>query len=296
MFQTAFRPPDQGVETPQRDVTAVPVNTKATAAVCTRETHSELIPTSFMSSEIQGVFCLNIQAAARRSWQETQAVHPPVARAAELFTSNNDCDTLRADFADMRRRREALHQTNKRGNKKKTQTNFQVLWEAETGKVGKLEGSRFWRRLQLSSLQPPAGAVDGQDYSPLIHLASGSWALNSGLNRSSTVSLVSLPGWLSAVKKINKQINQTKTKQNRVWRVDVECGSLSGVKSSQPVTLHRVASPVHTGYKPISSRGRAWRFTSTTVIWLFTSPLFIFRQIKAGKLVFDACVTASGLS
>lgn len=37
-------------------------------------------------------------------------------------------------------------------------------------------------------------------YSPLIHLAAGSWALNSGLNRSSTVSLVSLPAWLSAAK------------------------------------------------------------------------------------------------
>lgn len=79
----------------------------------------------------------------------------------------------------------------------KKQTNTQT---AETGKVGKLQGGRFWRMLQLSSLQPPAGAVNGQDYSPLIHLASGSWALNSGLNRSSTVSLVSLPGWLSAVK------------------------------------------------------------------------------------------------
>lgn len=35
------------------------------------------------------------------------------------------------------------------------------------------------------------------NYSPLIHLASGSWTWKSGLNRSSTVSLVSLPAWLS---------------------------------------------------------------------------------------------------
>lgn len=42
-----------------------------------------------------------------------------------------------------------------------------------------------------------AGSQRCQDDSPLIHLASGSWVWNSALNRSSTVSLVSLPGWLS---------------------------------------------------------------------------------------------------
>lgn len=38
------------------------------------------------------------------------------------------------------------------------------------------------------------------DYLPLIHLASGSWTVKSGLKRSSTDSLVLLPAWLSAAK------------------------------------------------------------------------------------------------
>lgn len=59
------------------------------------------------------------------------------------------------------------------------------------------------QRLQESTgaLWIPAGTVAAVDYSPLIHLASGSWALNSALNRSSTASLVSLPAWVSTAKK-----------------------------------------------------------------------------------------------
>lgn len=45
------------------------------------------------------------------------------------------------------------------------------------------------------------------DYSPLIHWASGSWTLNSGLNKSSTVILVSLPAWLSAEKQKKHNFN-----------------------------------------------------------------------------------------
>lgn len=58
-------PPDEGVETPQRDVTPVAGEHKSDGC-CLYEKHSELIPTSFMSSEIRGVFCLNAHAAARR--------------------------------------------------------------------------------------------------------------------------------------------------------------------------------------------------------------------------------------
>lgn len=63
---------------------------------------------------------------------------------------------------------------------------------------------------RVSSLsEPQSVTVSVEHDSPLIHLASGSWTLNSGLNKSSTVSLVSLPSWLSTEK--NKpQIVQVK--------------------------------------------------------------------------------------
>lgn len=68
--------------------------------------------------------------------------------------------------------------------------------------VGWMKPNAVPRRREVDGNHSPvellsAGSLRCQDDSPLIHLASGSWVWNSALNRSSTVSLVSLPGWLS---------------------------------------------------------------------------------------------------
>lgn len=68
----------------------------------------------------------------------------------------------------------------------------------------------WWEyRASACSSSSSAGASHGQDDSPLIHLASGSWVWNSALNRSSTANLVSLPGWLSTARaKAERQENK----------------------------------------------------------------------------------------
>lgn len=63
-----------------------------------------------------------------------------------------------------------------------------------------------------------AGTTHGQDDSPLIHLASGSWVWNSALNRSSTANMVSLPGWLSTAREKTGRNNQAMNCGRRAQR------------------------------------------------------------------------------
>lgn len=89
----------------------------------------------------------------------------------------------------------------------------------------------------------PAGTVNVVDYSPLIHLASGSWALNSGLNRSSTVSLVSLPAWLSTTKISHKLVNCLTFLVKSKYHMGVKCSPLIRAISHSSMHIGQNQSP-----------------------------------------------------